>query len=51
MSDQTKKEMHRVRQLLVTSGEREGGRGKIEKKDEEIQTTMYKINRQQGYIV
>ena len=37
--------------LVVTRGEREGGWGKIGVGDQEIQTTMYKINKLQGYIV
>ena len=39
--------------LVVTSGEREGGRGKIGVGEEEVQTidTMYKINKLQGYII
>ena len=36
---------------VVTSWERERGRGKIGVGDEEVQTTMYKIDKQQGYIV
>ena len=37
--------------LVFISGEREVGRGKIGVGDEEVQTTMYKINKLQGYIV
>ena len=36
---------------MVTSGERIGGWGKIGEGDEEVQTTMYQINKLQGYIV
>ena len=36
---------------MVTSGERKGGRDKIEVEDYEVQTIMYKINQLQGYIV
>ena len=36
---------------MVTSGEKEGRMGKIGEWDKEIQTAMYKINKQQGYIV
>jgi len=38
-----------VHKPVVTSGEKEGRRGKIGVWDEEIQTTMNKINEQQGY--
>ena len=37
--------------LVVTSGEREERRGIIRVGDWEVQTTMYEINKQQGYIV
>ena len=37
--------------LVFISGEREVGRGKIGVGDEEVQTTMYKTNKLQGYIV
>ena len=37
--------------LVVTSGEREGGRGKIGVGEEQEQTTMYKIGKVQEYIV
>ena len=36
---------------MVTSGEREEGRGNTEVGDEEVQTTRYKINKIQGYSV
>ena len=36
---------------VVPSGEKAGGRDKIAVEDEEAQTTLYKINRLQGYIV
>ena len=36
---------------MVTSGDREDGRGKIRAGDEEVQTAMYKINRLQGCTV
>jgi len=36
---------------VTTSGEQEGGRGKIGMWDEETQTTMYKTDEQQGYSV
>ena len=36
---------------MVTSGEREEESGKISEGDEEVQTTMYKINKLQEYIV
>ena len=36
---------------MVTSGEREEGRGQIGVWDYEVQTTMHKINKAQGYIV
>ena len=36
---------------MVISGKKEGGRGKIWVGDYEVQTTMYKINKLQGYIV
>ena len=35
--------------LVVPSGEREEGRGKIAVRDEEAKTTMYKINKIQGF--
>ena len=35
---------------MVTSREREDGRGKTGVGNSEVQTTMYKINRLQGYI-
>ena len=37
--------------LVVTKGEREGGRGKIGVWDKEIQITVYKIDKQKGYVV
>ena len=37
--------------LVVTSGERVGRRGKSAVGDLEAQTTMYEINKLQGYIV
>ena len=37
--------------LVVTSGEGEGGRGTIGVRGSVVQTTMYKINELQGYIV
>ena len=39
-----KKDTHRESKLVVTSGEREVGRGKTGVGDSEIQTTMYKIS-------
>ena len=36
---------------MVTSGEREVGRGKIGVEDSEVQTTMYKISKVQRFIV
>ena len=36
---------------MITSGEWEAERGRIEGGDEEIQTTMYKINKLQGNTV
>ena len=36
---------------MVTSGEREAGRGKIRAGDEEVQTFRYKISYKEGYIV
>ena len=45
------KQIHRYRELVVTTGEKEVGRGKIGVGDEEVQTTMYKINKIQGYII
>ena len=36
---------------MVTSGEREVGRGKIGAGDLEVQTTMYKISKVQRFIV
>ena len=36
---------------MVSSGEREAGRGVIEVGDEEIQSSMYKINKLQGYCL
>ena len=46
-----KKQTHREDKLVVTSGEREGGRGKIGVGEEEVQTIAYKINKLQGSIV
>ena len=37
--------------LVVSSGESEGWMGKIGVKDHDIQTTRYKTNKQQWYIV
>ena len=37
--------------VVVTCGEREGGRGKIGEEDLEVQTVMYKVNKIQRYIV
>ena len=37
--------------LVVTRGEREVGRGKMGVGDKEVQITVYKINKLQGYIV
>ena len=37
--------------LVVTNGEGEGRRGKMEAGDKEVQTTMHKINKLQGYII
>ena len=45
------KETHRYRELVVTSGERVGRRVKSAVGDLEAQTTMYEINKLQGYIV
>ena len=50
-SKYNKKETDSENKLVVTSGEREGGRGKIGEEDQEVQTTMYKINKLQGYTV
>ena len=36
---------------MVTGGERKGGRNTIGVGDSEVQTTVYKINKLQGYIV
>ena len=36
---------------VVSSGVRQGVRGKIEVEDYEIQITKYKIKKQQGYTV
>ena len=36
---------------MITSGEWEEGRGRIEGGDEEVQIAMYKINKLQGNIV
>ena len=36
---------------MVTSGDRDDGRGKIMAGYEEVQTAMYKINRLQGCTV
>ena len=36
---------------MVTTGEREGGRGKIGAGDQKVQATMYKINKLHGYTV
>ena len=36
---------------MVTSGDRGGGGCKIGVEAKEIQTTMYKIDKQQGYMV
>ena len=41
----------RSRELVVTSGEWEGGRGQIEAGDKGVQTTGYKIYKLQGCIV
>ena len=35
---------------MVIGGEREGGRDKIGVGDYEVQTTMYKVSKLQGYI-
>ena len=37
--------------LVVAKGEREVGRDKLGVQYQEIQTTMYKIDKQQGYTV
>ena len=37
--------------LVVIGGEKEGGRDKIGVWDQELQTTMYKIDKQQEYTV
>ena len=43
---------HRYRnKWAVTSREREGGKDKIEEGDKKVKTTIYKINKPQGYIV
>ena len=36
---------------MIISGEWEAGRGRREGGDEEVQTTIYKINKLQGNIV
>ena len=36
---------------MVSSGVRQGVKGKIEVEDYEIQITMYKIKKQPGYII
>ena len=36
---------------MVTCGEGKKGQGKNGERDKEAQTTMYKINKLQGYIV
>ena len=36
---------------MVTSEEREGGRGNTGLEDGQVQTTRYKINKLQGYIL
>ena len=36
--------------LVVTKGEKEVGRDKLHIRDKQIQTTIYKIDKQQGYI-
>ena len=36
---------------MIISGEREWGRDKIGVGDQEVQTSVYKINKLQGYIV
>ena len=38
-------------QILVTKEEREEGRCKLGVWKQDIQTTMYRINKQQGYII
>ena len=35
----------------IQRGEREGGRSQIRVEEQEVQTTMYKINKLQGHIV
>ena len=37
--------------LVVTEGESEEGKGNTGVGEEEIQTTMYKIDKQQGHIL
>lgn len=37
--------------LVVTVGKREAGRGNIEVEEQDVQTTVYKINKIQGYII
>ena len=34
----------------IQRGEREGGRSQIRVEEQEVQTTMYKINKLQGYM-
>jgi len=47
----TKQTRRYENKLVVTRRGREGGRNKIAVGDSRIQTTMYKINKQQGYTV
>ena len=52
MNEYNKTETRRYEnKLVVTRRGREGGRNKIAVGDSQIQTTMYKINKQQGYTV
>ena len=45
------KETQRYRELVVTSGQSEGGRRKVMVGDSKVHTNMNEINEIQGYIV
>ena len=51
MNTAKKKQTHRYKEPVLTSGEREVGRSKIGVWDKEVQTTLYKTSKLQRYTV